>query len=89
MRETVGHVHVGDSCCLYFLIILLSVSDRSESFNVVHISGKSKVSSLISSTVDVFWCPDGCTCSTSEKIIDCSSLGLIEVPECPPSTTRL
>ena len=36
-----------------------------------------------------FFCPDGCACSSQEKIIDCSSLGLSDVPAVPKETSRL
>ena len=40
-------------------------------------------------SVDGFWCPEWCVCSTVARIVDCSSLGLDAIPEVSSVTTRL
>ena len=36
-----------------------------------------------------FWCPRICRCRESQRVIDCSSLGLDHLPFVHDSTTRL
>lgn len=38
---------------------------------------------------DNFWCPQKCACSTLARIVDCSSLGAVTVPDVHNQTTRL
>ena len=39
--------------------------------------------------VGAFWCPRICRCRESQRVIDCSSLGLDHLPFVHESTTRL
>lgn len=73
-------------CTFGFLILALSFSTTIFSHGS---KSESKSGGLEASNRTGFWCPELCTCSSSARIVDCSTRGLTRVPEVAASTTRL